>query len=389
MSNDKVQTPSIAKLMRNFDSPIFESDYRNKFIQTEIEELKRNSHMNVKAYIETLEKAISEGTLKKDQIKLEKKKHQIKIKNLTAEIESYDIEKIRDEIKRKEEICFYLSLTKAEKNINIIETKNKIAYKNLIHAVELDNVSLIEKALSSGIFIDFPDDEGTTALHCSAQLGKLNAFNFLIKRGANINSRNKYGFTAFHLAVFGSHIVILESLLSCEFLFLAESNDGITPKDLASGDIKKIIEAKNNFKEDVKPKDIFKKLIYAIETFNLSEVRHALEMGIHIDMQDNEGCTALHRIAHVVNLKNINIMSLLINKGANVNAKNNDGFTPLHLAVFGGCIEAIRLLLDAGADSSIKDNSDNSSMDYANDELKNLISSESISASSNLFSPSI
>jgi ankyrin repeat protein len=40
----------------------------------------------------------------------------------------------------------------------------------------------------------------------------------------------------------------------------------------------------------------------------------------------------------------------LIDKGANVNAKSRDGFTPLHVAAMRGNLPVVELLLESGAD---------------------------------------
>jgi ankyrin repeat protein len=46
---------------------------------------------------------------------------------------------------------------------------------------------------------------------------------------------------------------------------------------------------------------------------------------------------------------------VLLDRGADVNAKRNDDTTPLHLAASRGRTEIVKLLLDRGADVNAKD----------------------------------
>jgi ankyrin repeat protein len=58
----------------------------------------------------------------------------------------------------------------------------------------------------------------------------------------------------------------------------------------------------------------------------------------------------------------------LLKKGADVNAKNFLGYTPLHYGAANGHIEVVKLLLEHGADPNIKNNEGKTAIDLARKE---------------------
>ena len=95
-------------------------------------------------------------------------------------------------------------------------------------------------------------------------------------------------------------------------------------------------------------------LIEAAKRDEVATVRHLVNTGAsELDARDSFGRSALHyaaRLGHQV------IMGILIDAGAPLEAEDADGFTPLLRAIQGGDanIDAVRLLLDAGADRNAR-----------------------------------
>lgn len=64
----------------------------------------------------------------------------------------------------------------------------------------------------------------------------------------------------------------------------------------------------------------------------------------------------------------VDSVKVLLDKGADVNAKDNDSTTALMDAALGGYIEVVQVLLDAGADTDAKDSDGRTAMMWAKKE---------------------
>lgn len=82
---------------------------------------------------------------------------------------------------------------------------------------------------------------------------------------------------------------------------------------------------------------------------DMDQVQKALDDGADVNGKDEAGFTPLF---HAVQRGQYQITSLLINRGANVNATDTMGNTPLHFAASAGNVEMCRALVNAGASTS-------------------------------------
>jgi ankyrin repeat protein len=71
-----------------------------------------------------------------------------------------------------------------------------------------------------------------------------------------------------------------------------------------------------------------------------------------LNLPDDTGSTPLHLAASYCRL---DVVALLLDKGAKVNIKAQDGATPLHLAAQQGCADVVKLLLARHADVNARD----------------------------------
>lgn len=92
----------------------------------------------------------------------------------------------------------------------------------------------------------------------------------------------------------------------------------------------------------------------AVLTGNLEAVKQHIEAGT--DINQKEAMSGSTPLMSAATFNKPEIAKVLIDAHANLSIKNNDGATALHTAAFFGRIEIVQMLIDAKADKTIRNN---------------------------------
>lgn len=99
-----------------------------------------------------------------------------------------------------------------------------------------------------------------------------------------------------------------------------------------------------------------------IQRDNAKQVDEAIKKGADVNAFDENGQTPLMNAAFT---NSADVAELLIKKGANLNAQDSLGQTPLIKAAMYNSLFVAELLLKKGADTKIKDGSGRTALDHA------------------------
>ncbi|KAL6055298.1 Transient receptor putative cation channel subfamily A member 1 [Balamuthia mandrillaris] len=176
------------------------------------------------------------------------------------------------------------------------------------------------------------DKHGQSVLHVAVDAENLDMVKFLLTQtNININTRDRNGWTPLHVACSSGNVAMVELLLGqpgCDVKRL--SVDGSTPLHYL---------VRHN------PPEHMKHQYFAC-------IRRLVDMGCNPNLKNSNGDTALHYAASR-GRENVLVFMVKELKTPCLNALNNYGETPLHLAARMGDVGMATTLLSLGVDPSI------------------------------------
>ena len=274
--------------------------------------------------------------------------------------------------------------------------KEKIEGNSLLHlAVEKGHKTLISLYLDYAILIDEKGENNETPLFWAVKKGNFEITKFLISKGANPNLANITGDTPLTVSVSrmdldttrflldkGADINVINEIGNT--LLIEASKGNHTSKKNSIEMITLLLKYGLN----INSKNIYGNtaLSYALNRRNQIHIKYLLKNGADINIVDSMGNTILHKIvlyALFERLKNKEldeIFEIVSSYSINPNIKNNDGMTPLHLAVKPSKekdekagIQIIKKLLDISADPKIEDRLGANVYDYSKGDILALL----------------
>ncbi|XP_023201324.1 ankyrin-2 isoform X11 [Xiphophorus maculatus] len=242
-----------------------------------------------------------------------------------------------------------------------ISTCNQNGLNALHLAAKEGHVDLVQELLDRGASVDSSTKKGNTALHISSLAGQAEVVKILTKRGADINSQSQNGFTPLYMAAQENHMDVVRYLLENGGNQSIATEDGFTPLAIAlqQGHNQVVsILLENDTKGKVRlpalhiaaRKDDTKSAALLLQNDHNADVQSKMMVNRTTE-NGKSGFTPLHIAAHY---GNVNVATLLLNRGAAVDFTARNGITPLHVASKRGNTNMVRLLLDRGSQIDAK-----------------------------------
>ncbi|XP_046326312.2 protein phosphatase 1 regulatory subunit 12A-like isoform X3 [Haliotis rufescens] len=215
-----------------------------------------------------------------------------------------------------------------------INTANVDGLTALHQACIDDNLEMVEFLVEKVADVDVCDNEGWTPLHATASCGFTEIARYLIKMGANIAAVNNDG----DLPIDICEDEEMENLLQAEL-----DKQGIDADEARKEEENRMLADANQW----------------LNSRIIKEKKHA-----------KTGATALH----VAAAKGyITVVKVLLQAGVDINAEDNDGWTPLHAAAHWAQCEACQMLVEQLCDMEKKNTAGQTALDVADEDMKKFL----------------
>ena len=242
-------------------------------------------------------------------------------------------------------------------------------------AARQGNIEAIKQHVSADTDLNAKEEGGSTPLIVAAIYGQTEAARLLIENGANLNARDNDGYTALHMAAFFCRTDTMKLLLDKDAEVNAKSIRGETPLLIVASPwsqglegFYRELEGLLQIQLDLERIKATRPQVAAIlrrsggKTVgdlwtaagqgNIEAIKQHVSAGTDLNAKEPGWGNTPLIVAAIYG--QTEAAGLLIENGANPNARNNEGATALHVAAFFCRTDTVKLLLDKDAEVNAK-----------------------------------
>ncbi len=200
-------------------------------------------------------------------------------------------------------------------------------YKNSIDDTA-NQKKYIDALKAKGADLNAKDNKGKTPLHDISVTANQEIVRYLVDQGADINAKDNAGSTPLNLLCeWAKNIELIQ--------YLVESKGANINNTMNNGNT----------------------LLHSAANSEIAEIsEYLIQKNLDPNSNNKDNETPLHKLCDNVSENNVAIAEVLINGGADINAKDTFGNTPLISAIMTNNTQLVAHLIQKGADLKIKNN---------------------------------
>ena len=252
-------------------------------------------------------------------------------------------------------------------------------------AVMNGNQNLVKLFLEKNALVNTQNADGNSPLHTAVSKGFFDITKLLVQKGSNVNPQNKEGGTPLFLGVANKHEQLIKLLIENKADVTIGYKENSTERFC-------VVRGKGKGRAAwhyvLVKKHLFGLFLKRVKggSLNVADFGAILRSGwgkappegttdkileeCDFMCEEIPGVTILHFASKENNEPEV--IDLLVKSGANVNAQDAEGFTPLHIAAIHGNLKIVKKLVDLEADVNIvtTDGKNAAELAHLNEELE-------------------
>lgn len=268
--------------------------------------------------------------------------------------------------KHKDNKDLFVDLSRFRK-VNSNESKLGDLELDLMIASGKGDVATVRTLLAQVANVNAKDRNGYSALMFASSGGHTAIVQELLAKGANVTAIDSDGTSALMAASLEGHTDVVQALLANGAEVNAKNTNGnsalIWAADEGHLSVVQALLAKGA-DVNVKNRKGYSALWFASAAGHIAVVQALLAKGADVNVKDRKGNSAL-MFAIIQN--HTDVVQALIANGADVNAIDSDGYSALMFASLGGHTAVVQALLTKGADVNAKANNGHTALLIASD----------------------
>ncbi|CAK9800273.1 Protein phosphatase 1 regulatory subunit 16A [Anthophora plagiata] len=233
----------------------------------------------------------------------------------------------------------------------------------LLEAAARNDIDEVRRLLKKGVNPDSTNEDGLTALHQCCIDDNEDMMKLLIEFGANVNAEDSEKWTPLHAAATCGHLHLVKNLIARGANLLAVNADGNMPYDICE-DEKTLDCIEGEMARRGVTQELIDETRASIEVQMLRDLQNIASMGDDLEYKDHQGATPLHIAAANGYLR---VVEFLLDQHVSTDVEDNDKWQPVHAAACWGHLEVLELLVQNGADLNAKNKHDETPADICED----------------------